>query len=42
MRYVMSRLADRLGCTEGQAYTLVVGSVLALVVLFGTIPAMYR
>lgn len=36
------RVAERLGCTEGQAYTAAVGLVLAVVLAVGAVPAALR
>lgn len=39
MSALLRLLADRLGCTEGQAWTLLIGFTLAVLLLAGTIPA---
>ncbi len=38
----MNRVARLLGCTEGQAYTVVLGAALAALLLVGTVPAALR
>lgn len=38
----MARLAERIGCTEGQLYTMIIGLVLAIVLAIACIPTSLR
>lgn len=39
---IMARLAARVGCTEGQLYTMIIGLILAIVLAVACIPKSIR